>query len=290
MLAYLANIAIFAGIYAILTVSLNIICGYTGIFSVAHAAFFGLGAYVTGLLAVNGFPFWLAAAIGLLAAGIMGALLGIPALRLRGDYMLIATLGFGEVFRAILVNWDRVTGGSSGVKGIPPPQFLSVNFSDDRLYLLLVALCLGATVLISWFIERSPFGQVLFSIAEDEEAAAALGRNPMKYKTLAMSVGSALAGLAGALYAGYTSFISPNTFALSESILILAMMIIGGMGSIFGCLLGAIVLVSFPEALRFLGLPTPSAMVFRQMIYGLALVVIMLIRPRGLLGRARLGG
>lgn len=291
MAAYLINILIFVAIYAILTISLNIICGYTGIFSVAHAAFFGIGAYVAGLLAVKiGLPFWFTALVGIVAAGLMGALLGIPTLRLRGDYMLIATLGFGEIFRSILVNWDKVTGGSSGVKRIPSPQFLSISFASDKSYLLLVLFFLGVTILISWFIENSPFGQVLFSIAEDEDAAAAFGRNPMKYKVLAMTIGSALAGLAGTLYTGYTSFISPNTFTLSESILVLAMMIIGGMGSILGCFIGAAVLVSFPEVLRFIGLPTPSAMVFRQMIYGLALVIIMLLRPRGLLGKIRLGG
>ncbi|MEK7399318.1 MAG: branched-chain amino acid ABC transporter permease [Candidatus Poribacteria bacterium] len=291
MEAYLINILIFSAIYAILAISLNIVCGYTGIFSIAHAAFFGIGAYATGLLTVKaGFPFWFAAIIGIVTAGLTGALLGIPTLRLRGDYMLIATLGFGEIFRAVLINSGNFTGGSSGISGIPAPQILSISFENDILYLLLVLFFLGVTIIISWLIENSPFGQVLFSIAEDEDAAASLGRNPINYKVTAMAIGSILAGLAGALYAGYTSFINPNTFTLSESILVLAMMILGGIGSIPGCLIGATVLISFPEILRFIGLPTPSAMVFRQMIYGLALVIIMILRPRGLLGKIRLGG
>ncbi|MBM4305211.1 MAG: branched-chain amino acid ABC transporter permease [Deltaproteobacteria bacterium] len=288
-MGYLFNILILGGLFSILSVSLNIACGYTGILSLAHASFYGVGAYTVGLLTTKmGVPFWTAFLLGGVFAGICGLLIGIPTLRLKGDYFLIATLGFGEIFSKSLINWDTLTEGARGITNIPPIQILGIRFDTDFSFffflLLIWIICVGSIYLI----EKSPFGQILFSIAEDEDGVAALGRNPTYFKVLAMGLSAFWAGIAGGLYASYVGYINPNLFTINESILIFTMVLLGGLRSIHGVILGAFVLVALPELMRFIGLPGPFAAVIRQMIYGMLLILIMYFRPRGLLGRVKL--
>jgi len=288
-MGYFLNILIMGGIFSILAVSLDIACGYAGILSLAHAAFYGIGAYTVGLLTVKaGCSFWLAFILGGLMAGLCGLVIGIPTLRLKGDYLIIATLGFGEIFGNSLTNFENLTEGPRGITGIPAASVFGWQCNTDAAFIFLLlavwTICVGSIYLI----KNSPFGLLLFAIAEDEDAVAALGRNPTYFKVIAMGLSSFWAGIAGGLYASYIGYISPNLFTINESILIFTMVLVGGLRSIRGAVLGAFVLVALPEVMRFIGLPNTVAAVIRQMAYGVLLIVIMYFRPQGLLGTAKL--
>lgn len=286
-MAYVESIIIFVLIYSILTVSLNIVCGYAGLFSLAHAAFFGVGAYTSAILLTHfqiSFP--IALVSGALLAGIGGILIGIPTLRLKGDYLLIATLGFGEILQSIFKN-TRLTGGSGGISNIPPPSFLGLTVDTDLKYILFFGIFLAAVIYFAWCLKTSPMGTILKAIRYDEILVSSLGRNPYKFKVIAFIASASIAGSCGVIYASYVTYISPSNFGLSEAILIFSMMIFGGVGSISGSILGASVLVFLPELLRFVGLPTEFAANLRQMIYGALLIAIMYIRPKGLMGELK---
>ena len=285
---YLLHILIIAGIYIILTLSLNLIVGYTGLPALGHAAFSCVGAYTSSLLALNlGFSPWIGLLIGACVAVLFGIVIGYPSLRLKGDYLALATFGFGVIVYSIAKNWVSLTRGPMGLPGIPRFSILGFFFDPLWSYLLLV----GVFVLITIFVLRrvvdSPFGRVLRSIREDEIASEALGKDTARYKLLVFMIGAFFAGIAGSLYAHYITFIDPSSFTVMESITILLMVIFGGMGNIKGSIVGATVLVVFPELLRFLGMPSSIEAPTRQMIYGLLLVGLMIKRPQGLLGRYR---
>jgi branched-chain amino acid transport system permease protein len=285
---YLIHILIIAGIYIILTMSLNLIVGYTGLPALGHAAFSCVGAYTSSLLALNlGVSPWLGLLIGACVAVLFGIVIGYPSLRLKGDYLALATFGFGVIVYSIAKNWVSLTRGPMGLPGIP--RFSFFGFSLDPLwsYLLLVILFVLITTLVLKRVVGSPFGRVLRSIREDEIASEALGKNTAKYKLIVFMLGAFFAGIAGSLYAHYITFIDPSSFTVMESITILLMVIFGGMGSIAGSMVGATVLVVFPELLRFLGMPSSIAAPSRQMLYGLLLVALMIKRPQGILGRYR---
>lgn len=285
---YLLHILVIAGIYIILAASLNLIVGYTGLPSLGHAAFSCVGAYVSALLALNaGLSPWLGLIIGACAAGLIGVVIGFPSVRVKGDYLALATFGCGVIVYSIAKNWVSVTRGPMGLPGIP--RFHIFGFSLDAIwsYLILVAVFAWLTIFVLRRIVNSPFGRVLRSIREDEVASEALGKDTAKHKLLVFVIGAFFAGIAGSLYAHYITFIDPSSFTVMESITILLMVIFGGMGSIPGSAVGATVLVVFPELLRFLGMPSSIAAPMRQMIYGLLLVVLMIWRPQGLLGKFR---
>jgi branched-chain amino acid transport system permease protein len=285
---YLIHILIIAGIYIILTMSLNLIVGYTGLPALGHAAFSCVGAYTSSLLALNlGISPWIGLLIGACVAILFGIAIGYPSLRLKGDYLALATFGFGVIVYSIAKNWVSLTRGPMGLPGIP--RFSILGFFLDPLwaYLLLVFLFVLLTMLVLKRIVGSPFGRVLRSIREDEIASEALGKHTAKYKLIVFMTGAFFAGIAGSLYAHYITFIDPSSFTVMESITILLMVIFGGMGSIAGSMVGATVLVVFPELLRFLGMPSSIAAPSRQMLYGLLLVALMIKRPQGILGRYR---
>jgi branched-chain amino acid transport system permease protein len=254
-------------------------------FSIAHAAFFGIGAYTSAILLTQfQAPFIIALITGAVVAGFGGLIIGIPTLRLKGDYLLIATLGFGEIIQSLLKNWSALTGGSSGISRIPAPDLFGFTLDSELKYLLFLLLFLAVTVGLCWCIKTSPFGTILKGIAEDEIIISSIGRNPYKYKITAFVFSATVAGFCGVFYASYMTYISPGNFVLAESILIFTMMVFGGLGSIPGSILGATVLVVLPELLRFLGLPTETAANLRQMLYGVLLILMMRFRPKGLLG------
>jgi len=286
-MTYFQHIAVLICIYAILSVSLNVIIGYTGLLNIGHAAFFGIGAYTSALLTLAGYPWWLGITMGAIVAAFFGLLIGIPCLRLKGDYFAIATLGFGEIIRAIMKNEVWLTRGPLGLPGIPKAQILGIKFSSTNEFLLLSFVIMVITFFIIRRIVKSPFGRVLNSIREDEIAAQALGKDITKYKVMATVIGSFFAGIAGSLYAHYITFIDPTTFTLMETILIVSMVILGGSGSVYGSFVGAAVLIILPEPLRFIGLPSSVAAALRQMMYGVILIILMLFRPQGLLGERR---
>jgi len=285
---YFLHILVITGIYAILTLSLNLVVGYTGLAALGHAAFSCMGAYVSSLLALNyGVSPWLGLLIGAVAAAVLGAFIGVPSLRLKGDYLALATFGFGVIVYSIAKNWVSVTRGPMGLPGIPAFSIVGIQLSDVWQYLVLVAVFVFITYFVINRIVSSPFGRVLRGIREDEIAALAMGKNINKYKIIVFIVGAFFAGIAGSLYAHYITFIDPSSFTVMESITILLMVVFGGMGSLGGSFVGAAVLVIFPELLRFLGMPSSVAAPLRQMIYGLLLIILMLKRPQGILGTYR---
>lgn len=288
IMEYFLHILVITGIYIILTLSLNLVVGYTGLPALGHAAFSCVGAYTSSLLALNlGLSPWLGLLIGACAAALLGFGIALASIRLKGDYLALATFGFGVIVYSVARNWISITRGPLGLPGIPRFLIFSVQLSEIWQYLVVVT----AFVLLTNFVMRrlvhSPFGRILRAIREDEIAAQSVGKDVEKYKILVFVIGAFFSGIAGSLYAHYISFIDPSSFTVMESIIILIMVVFGGMGSLSGSFVGASILVVFPELLRFLGLPTSIAAPLRQMIYGLLLVLLMLKRPRGILGRYR---
>ena len=285
---YFLHILVITGIYVILTLSLNLVVGYTGLAALGHAAFSCAGAYVSSLLALNyGLSPWIGLLVGACVAAILGALIGMPSLRLKGDYLAIATFGLGVIVYSVAKNWMSVTRGPMGLPGIPGFSVLGIQISEVWAYLILVAVFVLLTHFVIRRVVKSPFGRILRGIREDEVAALAMGKNVNKYKIMVFVIGAFFAGIAGSLYAHYITFIDPSSFTVMESIAILLMVVFGGMGSLPGSFVGAAILVIFPELLRFLGMPSSVAAPLRQMIYGLLLIVLMLKRPQGILGKYR---
>lgn len=276
---YLMRIVIMICVYSILGLSLGLITGYAGQTSLGHAAFYAIGAYVSALVSANfGISFFITAPIAAIVAAIMGLLLGLPTLRLSGTYLAITTLGFAEVVRMILLNWQSVTNGPLGISRIPRPELFGfeLTIANNGLYYLILIFLVFTTITI-FFIVNSKIGRALTAIRDDEIAAIMMGVKTTYYKVIAFVVAAFFSGLAGAFYAHMIRFIDPNTFTFDTSILILSIVILGGMGSMKGMFLGAFLLISFPEALRFV-------QEYRFVMYGLILVLMMRYRPQGLLG------
>ena len=282
---YLLHILILIGIYVILSVSLDLIAGFTGLLSLAHAAFYGIGAYTAALMALRlGSPFWLTLPTAAVLCAILGLVVGVPSLRIRDDYFAIVTFGLQVIVFSILNNWVSFTGGAQGLPGIPDASLFGVAFSSTPKFLLLTAIVASVTVWVVCKTVNSPFGRVLKAVREDEVFALAAGKYVARYKVLVSVLSAGMAGVAGVLYAYYISFIDPTSFTIIESIFIISIVIIGGAGSIRGPIVGAVVLVLLPELLRFIGLPSAVAANLRQVLYGGLLVIFMLWRPQGLFG------
>ncbi|MDI6870065.1 MAG: branched-chain amino acid ABC transporter permease [Bacillota bacterium] len=263
---YYNGILILVMVNVILAVSLNLINGITGQFSIGHAGFMAVGAYVSALLSIHlRWPFAAVLVAGMAAAAVMGVVVGIPTLRLKGDYLAIATLGFGEIIRVVIVNLD-ITGGPRGLPGIPPKTGFFVAEA-------LAAL----TILVISNLINSAHGRAMLAVREDEVAAETMGVNATRYKVTAFVVGAAFAGLAGGLYAHYMMFIDPKSFSFFKSVEVLVMVVLGGLGSVTGSILSAAVLTYLPEMLRQFAM-------LRMVIYSMLLIVMMLVRPQGLLG------
>jgi branched-chain amino acid transport system permease protein len=281
MAAYLLHLAILAGIYIILTISLNLIIGYAGQVSLGHAAFYGIGAYTSALVSLNWhFPFPLAALSAMVVAGACGLALGLPTLRLKEDYLAIVTLGFGVIVDLVFLNLE-ITGGPDGLGGIPAPGFLGISFRSGASYLGLVAVAVALVLVLTHRLVSSYHGRALRAIRDHEVTAQVMGINTPAYKVMIFTLAAALAGLAGSLYAHYITFINPETFGLHTSILILAMVVLGGMGSLTGSVLGAVILTALPEVLR-------EFQSYQDLLYGALLVGLLILRPQGLLGRGKL--
>ena len=282
---YLLHIFILIGIYIILSLSLNLIAGYTGILSMAHAAFYGIGAYIAALMALNfNSPFILNLFLAIIGSSILGALVGIPSLRIKDDYFIIATFAFQIIIFSILNNLVSFTGGPMGLPGIPQPVIFGIKISSHLSFLLLITILCVITYFICNRIVKSPFGRILKAIREDEVFTKSLGKNVSAYKVKIFMISSGLAAISGVMYATYITYIDPTSFTLMESIFIISIVIIGGAGNLKGSIVGAIVLVMLPEILRFVGLPNSVAANIRQMLYGGLLVVFMLWRPQGFIG------
>lgn len=282
---YLLHILIMINIYLILTLSLNIVVGYSGLLSLCHAAFYGIGAYITTLIMMHfGVSFILATFIGIWGAVLLSIIIAIPSLRLKGDYFVLATLGFQIIVFVVLYNWVDLTRGPYGIPGIPQPIILGWEIDSLPEYFLLSGGFAAICGFLIYWISYSPFGRTLKAIRDDEIAAAALGKNVPKFKTQAFLISAAFASISGSLFATYFRYIDPTSFTLMESIFILSIIIIGGTGNIAGPILGSVILVLLPELLRFLKIPDAIAANMRQIIYGILLIVLLRLRPQGLAG------
>jgi branched-chain amino acid transport system permease protein len=276
---YIMRICIVIGIYSMLTLGLNLVAGYTGQLSLGNAGFYAIGAYTATLLMIRlGVSFWISIIVAAIFAGISGLLLGLPTLRLKGSYLTIVTLGFGEIVRMILMNWDPVTNGTLGIRNIPLPSLFGFNLSlaNHGLYYLMLAL-VSLVSLFCVLIINSKTGRAFIAIREDEIAAQMMGIRTTRYKVLAFVLSAIISGIAGAFYAPLVGYIDPNSFPFDVSSLIISMAIMGGLGTMRGMYFGAAILIIFPEVSRFL-------MDYRFVIYGLILVLMMRFRPQGLLG------
>jgi branched-chain amino acid transport system permease protein len=277
------DILTIAGLYVTLALSLNVIVGYAGLLNLGHAAFYAVGAYTYALLASPRYGIhlspWLLIPFSGATAGAAGFLLGLPVLRLRGDYLAIVTLGFGEIVRITLNNLTDLTNGPNGIANVDHPRLFGRDFGVDVApYFWLVWTVAIATILAMRRLENSRVGRAWKAIREDELAASAQGINVTVMKLQAFALGAALAGVCGALYAAKQGHVAPESFTFMESVTMLAMVVLGGMGTVAGPVAGAVILAVLPFLL--LGLET-----WRMLLYGAALVLMMLFRPQGLLGR-----
>jgi branched-chain amino acid transport system permease protein len=281
---YVLYVVSLVAVYGILTVSLNLVLGYTGILSVAHAAFMGIGAYATALLLTGwGFNFFLTLPVGLAIAGLVGAALAASTLRLRGDYYIIGSFGFQVIMFNVFLNWIDLTKGPFGIRDIPKPQAFGVAFGTPARYAVLTLAFLVVSVWVARRVGESPYGKVLRAIREDEAGAASIGKNVRRYKISIFVVSSMLASLGGALYAGLISYVDPFAFTIHESIFLQALVIIGGAGNVYGSVVGAAVLITIPEMLRFFDVPTTVASPIREILYGALMILFLRFRPKGLL-------
>jgi branched-chain amino acid transport system permease protein len=282
---YVLHILILWLIYAIFAMSLNLELGYTGLYNFGHVAFFGIGAYVSALLSLAGMPVPLAALCALIAAGAAGMLLAVPALRLTGDYFGVATLVFAEMLRLFSLNERWLTKGPMGLPGIPRPPGISGGVAGLAGYLGLCIVVAAAVFALLGYITASAFGRALKVVREDPYVAKALGKNVFSLQARSVCLGSALAGVAGLLYAHYITYISPADFTLNETVLVLLCVVLGGSGTRWGPVLGALLVIFFGEMIRFLPVPVamePVVAPVQGMVYGAVLVAMMLKRPGGL--------
>ncbi|MDI6745198.1 MAG: hypothetical protein QMD07_07465 [Thermodesulfovibrionales bacterium] len=275
---YLIDIAVLSGIYIILAQGLNIVVGFTGLLNLGFVAFYAIGAYSYALLNTKlGIGFWASMPLSVILVTLSGFILAIPALRLRGDYLAIVTLGFGEIVRLVLNNWDSFTKGPNGIGGIEAPHLFGMHISRLSHFYYFVLIFVLLAIFIIRRVAASRIGRAWIAIREDEIASSSIGINITAYKLYAFAFGAFWAGLAGVLFATKMQFVSPESFTFMESVLVLCMVILGGLGSILGVILGAIILVMLPEMLR-------EVQLYRMLALGSGLVMLMIFRPQGLMG------
>jgi branched-chain amino acid transport system permease protein len=288
MIAYAINLLTLIAIFAILASSINVLLGYGGIFSAAHAVFMGLGAYAAAQIALVFTPDILVACV---AAAVLSALLSVclalPALRVRGEYFVAASLGLQMLATTVFSEAKSLTGGMGGLTGIPQATLFGQKLGNGAVFLGFCLLVLVVVMIVIGLLMRGSFGRSLMALRDNEPAAEALGKNVPLLKTLATVAGCAMAGVAGALFAFHMQFVNGESFTMDQSMLIVAMLIIGGTGTLAGPVVGAIVLLLLPAALSFLpGLPAEHIGALQQMIYGFLMMALMIFRPGGLMGRA----
>lgn len=286
---YLIHLAILISIYGILGLSLNLVVGYTGLLSVTQAAFYGIGAYATAILLTSaGWNFFAAMVVGMVISGVCALAIGYVLSRFKDDYYALGSFGFNIIIYSIFLNWQELTRGPLGIPGISRPSLFGWQLTDNISFLVLSVVLLGLVFWACQYITNSSFGRVLKAIREDEEAIGVFGYRTLWYKLAVFVIGAMLAAVAGSLFASYITFIDPSSFALMESIFILAIIILGGLAANKGAVLGAVCLILLPEILRFVGFPDDIAAQMRQVVYGVLLIVLMIFRPQGLVGEYRL--
>jgi branched-chain amino acid transport system permease protein len=278
---YYQDIMTLTGMYVVLALGLNIVVGQAGLLNLGYVAFYAIGAYTYAILSTTfGLSFWPGLIAGGLMAAVCAVVLGMPTLRLRGDYFAIVTLGLGEITRIVLNNWDSLTGGPNGISKIGRPVIAGYELHTTLDFYYLILLFVILTIFAMHRLIASRIGRAWIAIREDEVAAEAMGINTYRMKLLAFVLASAWAGIAGVFFSAKMAFVSPESFTFSESVLILCMVVLGGMGSIPGIILGALLLITLPEIFR-------DFQDYRMLAFGVALVLMMVFRPQGLLGTVR---
>jgi branched-chain amino acid transport system permease protein len=286
---YAIHVAGLLGIYCILCVGLNVTIGYTGLLDLGFMAFYAIGAYTAALLSIKGVPFWAILPITLFLGGFIRYLIGAPVLRLRGDYLAIVTLAFGEIVRLVANNFDQLTNGPKGLprvgERIAEIRLFSMVFRDDIQFYYLILFFLFCAIIVSYRLERSRIGRALVAIREDELAAQLSGINVARIKSVAFVISGMFGALAGTIYVHWIGFVSPEMFTFWESVFLVSMIVIGGMGNIAGVILGVFLLVGVPEILRpALGTKFVD---YRMIIFGAVMIAVIIFRPQGILPSKR---
>ena len=281
------HIGVMICLYAILAVSFNLLIGFSGLFAFGHATFYALGAYTTAILAQQGMPFPLPTIAAVLITGLVGLAVALPSLRISGIYLIITTLALQVIAIDIILNWTSLTGGPSGLSGIPPLRIAGFAASGPARFLPVAALAAVGCFFVARLVGRSPFGRALRAMRENESAAASVGKNIFVMKVSVFGLAAALAAVAGSLFAYYISYVGADSFQVSETVLILSMVVVGGTGNLLGSVVGAAFLVILPEALAFVDLPEGLAGQLRLLIYGAVLILFLVFRPEGLLREPR---
>lgn len=275
---YMLHVVVLCFLYTCLTLSLNLIIGWSGQFSLGHVTFYGMGAYITTLLMTKlSVNFFLATLISVISVAIFSLILCFPTLNLRGDYIAVVTLGFGEVFRLFVTNAVDITRGPMGIPGIPSPTIFGITLYGTQTYYYMGLILMIVFIFFMIRLNNSGFGLSMLTVKEDDIAAISLGINPVKYKMWAFVLGGGMAALMGSFYAVYLGTIAPSSFVYQESIKMVSMVVLGGMGSVPGSVIGAFLLTALPEMLR-------SFSDYRMILYGAAMVIMMIFRPNGIWG------
>lgn len=282
---YLLHIAIMMGIYGMLALSANLLIGFGGLLTMAQAAFYGLGAYVYALLSLNfGLPFFVTLPAAIVFCGAVGWLFGLAALKFRNEAFVLATIGFQMIVYVVLYNWTDLTRGPYGIPGIPRPEFFGFEIESIPAFFIFTAALFLVVFGVMYFVSRSPFALSLKALRDDEPAAQTLGICPRVQYIRAVVISAALSAIPGVCFAGYITYIDPTSFTLTESIFIACILLVGGSGNIAGPMSGVAFMILLPEVLRFVGLPDAVAANVREITYGLLLIVLVYMKPKGLAG------
>jgi len=280
---YAMRVIIYIGLYIVLALGLNVVMGFTGLLNIGHAAFYATGAYTTAILMTSwGLSFWWTLPIGMALGGLLGMAIGFPTLRLRDDYLAMVTLGFGQIVYIVANNWMGLTRGPRGIPGIPEPRIgfahWQVAIDSYTSYYYLILFFVLVTIYACIRVRDSRVGLAWMAIREDEDVAAVMGINLGFYKTLAFAFSAVLGALAGSFFAVFQSFVSPNSFTILESVIIVTIPILGGLGSLPGTIVGAVLMIGLPEVFR-------AASEYRMVAVGAFMVLMMVFKPEGLFGK-----